>query len=391
MNIITLKKAKLIGDDLVEAATSWRRDLHQIPELCFKLYKTHEYIINLLDKWNIEYSTGYAETGIVVTIHGKKHGKTIAFRCDMDALPMVDESDSPWKSQHDGCSHACGHDGHMAITLAAIHHFATQRDFNGTIKVLFQPNEETGQGAKAMMKDGVYEDHPYSELFGFHNMPRLQDNTMQVRYGATTGAGETFVLSVTGKSGHSSVPHKCINPINVVSEIISRWHDITTNVHPDDTAVIAVCKLNSGSSMNGIPEKASAGGSMRYFEAHIADYMREEMHKVAQEICKKYGATHSLEFEIMCPATINTIDATKTVIECGKEIYGTENVVDNFPASPGGEDMSFFVTDQVKEVSLFMIGTKGENLHTTKFDFDDSCIKRAISMLINVAYHRLSK
>lgn len=380
----------LIAPQLAEQAISWRRDLHQIPELEFDLFKTQAYLMNLLDEWQISYDTGYAKTGLVVTIDGKEKGKTIAFRCDMDALPMEDKSGMPWASQHQGAAHTCGHDGHMATMLAVIKHLSEHRDFKGCIKVLFQPNEETGQGAKTMMKDGVYQQHPYSELFGFHNMPRLEDNTIQVRYGATTGGGEMFTLTVVGKSGHSSMPEKCINPINVTSDIVSQWNDITKNIDSNDMAVIAVCKMHSGASMNGIPDQALVGGTMRYFEADIADHMRQEMHRVAQKICEQYSATYELKFEIMCPPTVNTTDATHSVLECAKSLYGDENVIDDFPASPGGEDMQFFVADEVKEVCLFMIGTKGENLHTSGFDFDDTSLQKSASMLVNLAYYRLS-
>jgi len=380
-----------IDSSLVESATQWRRELHQIPELGFELHKTQKYITDLLNQWNVEYETGFGKTGLVVTVNGVERGKTIAFRCDMDALPMADESDAQWQSTHEGLAHACGHDGHMAITLAAIRHLVSHNDFKGTVKILFQPSEENGQGAKAMMKDGMYEKHPYQELYGFHNMPRHEDQTMHVRYGATTGAGEIFTLSIIGKSGHSSVPHKCINPICVASEIVTQWNGITSRINSDEMAVIAVCKLNSGTTINGIPDSALAGGTMRYFEAHIADYMQEEMHRIAKEVCEKYGATYDLLFEVLCPATINTQQATDTVIECAKGIFGEDNVVADTLASPGGEDMQFFVTANVTEVCWFMLGTKGTNLHTCSFDFDDTCIQSAASMIVNIVNQRLAK
>ncbi|MCG9555823.1 M20 family metallopeptidase [Vibrio sp. Isolate31] len=387
--MLTSTPVTLIDENLVNSAIEWRRELHQIPELCFDLYKTQQYLINLLKDWNVEYDLGYGKTGIVVTIQGNEAGKTIAFRCDMDALPMSDESGCEWSSTHDGAAHTCGHDGHMAITLAAIKHLHLNNNFKGTVKILFQPSEENGQGAKAMMKDGLYAKHPYTELYGFHNMPRLEDGTMQVRFGATTGAGEIFTLSIMGKSGHSSVPQKCINPITIASEIISHWDTITGDVHPSDMAIIAVCKLNSGSTMNGIPDSALAGGTMRYFEARVADYMREQMHQVAKLVCERYGATYDLLFEVLCPATINTQSATNTVIDCAEEIFGKENIVTNVPASPGGEDMQFFVTDKVTQACWFMLGTKGTNLHTSSFDFDDTSIRAAASMIVNITHQRL--
>jgi len=378
-----------IEETLINNAIEWRRELHQIPELRFDLYKTQQYLVNKLEEWGVDYDTGYANTGIVVTINGRKPGKTIAFRCDMDALPMADESGTPWQSQHEGCSHACGHDGHMAITLAAIYHLAENRDFNGCVKILFQPNEETGKGAKAMMDDGMYTAHPYSELYGFHNMPRLDDKTVQLRYGATTGAGESFSLSVKGKSGHSSVPHKCINPISVACEIVNEWDEITKGIK-DHMAIIATCKIHGGTAINGIPEQAHSAGTMRYFEAHIADFMKDEMRTIAEKTCRKYGASFDLSFEILCPATINTIPHTDTVIGCAQSIYGEQNVVTDVAASPGGEDMQFFVTDQVEGVCWFMVGTKGTNLHTSAFDFDDSSIFDSTSLLVDIALTRLS-
>lgn len=390
MTMLVSTPTTIIDENLVSAATQWRRDLHMIPELRFDLHKTQQYLIDLLTSWGVSYDLGYATTGIVVTIEGKAAGKTIAFRCDMDALPMDDESGETWASTHTGVAHSCGHDGHMAVTLAAIYHLTKNNGFNGTVKILFQPNEETGQGAKAMMKDGLYNDHPYTELYGFHNMPRLDDGTVQLRYGATTGAGEIYTLEVIGKSGHSSVPHKCINPIIITSEIISQWNTITSGVHKDDMAIIATCTMKSGSTPNGIPEQAFASGTMRYFEAHVADYMRDEMHRIAQLVCNKYDASYDLNFDILCPATINTHQATDSVIECANDLFGADNVIVGVPASAGGEDMQFFVTDKVVESCWFMIGTKGSNLHTSCFDFDDTSIQRSASMLVNIAYNRLT-
>ncbi|WED23669.1 M20 family metallopeptidase [Vibrio sp. JC009] len=387
--MLTVTETFTIDESLAQEAIQWRRDLHQIPELRFDLYKTQKYLINLLKGWGVEYETGYGNTGLVATIPGQKPGKVIAFRCDMDALPMDDESGKEWSSVHEGCSHSCGHDGHMAITLAAIKCLSDHNHFSGCVKILFQPNEETGQGAKAMMKDGLFKAHPYSELYGFHNMPRLEDRTVQLRYGATTGAGECFTLSVTGKSGHSSVPEKCINPISVACEIVNLWNEITSGIE-NNMAIIATCKLNSGTTINGIPETAQSGGTMRYFEAHIADYMRDKMHFIAQEVCLKYGASYELNFEILCPATVNTIEHTDSVIHCATDIYGTDSIVTDVAASPGGEDMQFFVTEDVEGVCWFMIGTKGTNLHTSAFDFDDTCLSDAASLLVSIARKRLS-
>lgn len=387
--MLTEIKPFVIDESLSKSAINWRHDLHQIPEQGFNLYKTQQYLINLLEDWGVEYETGYGKTGLVVTIHGQNSGNTIAFRCDIDALEIEDDSGKDWHSIHEGYAHACGHDGHMAITLAAIKALSEGNNFNGSVKFLFQPSEENGKGAKAMMEDGLFKAHRYSELYGFHNMPRLEDKTVQLRYGATTGAGECFTLSVTGKSGHSSVPEKCINPISVAGEIIGLWNEITSNIE-NDMAVIAICKCNSGTTFNGIPEQAELGGTMRYFEAHIADYMRDEMQSLAQKVCQKYGATYTLNFEILCPATVNTIEHSDSVIQCAQSIYGADHVITDVAASPGGEDMQFLVTDEVEGVCWFMIGTKGTNLHTSTFDFDDSSLSDAASLLVNIVRKRLS-
>jgi len=392
MTVLSATRVQLIDAALAEQASKWRQDLHQIPELQFDLHKTQKYLISLLDKWQLTYDLGYGSTGIVVTIDGQNAGKTIAFRCDMDALGMPDESGKPWASLHEGVSHSCGHDGHMAVTLAMIKHLKDNNNFNGTVKVLFQPNEETGQGAKAMMDDGLFAMHPYSELYGFHNMPRLDDGTVQMRYGATTGAGECFSITITGVSGHSSVPHKCVNPISVTGEVVNRWHSLVEeHIDPNEMAVIATCKLNSGSTFNGIPEIAVAGGTMRYFEAHVADQMREHMHRIAKEVCDQYGANYDLNYEVLCPATVNTTEHVDAVARCAAEIYGEENINTNVPASPGGEDMQFFVPQgSDMGVCWYMVGTKGTNLHTSEFDFDDTSIRNSASLMANIVYARLA-
>lgn len=384
--IIDKASKSFVKDDLINQAIEWRHELHRIPELKCDLPKTHQFICEQLKLLGVEYETGYANTGIVATIYGADVGENIlAFRCDMDALAMPDLSGSNWKSIHDGQAHACGHDGHMAMTLAMIKYLVENPYFSGVVKVLFQPSEENGQGAKMMVDDGLFEHHRFDKLFGFHNMPRLEAGTIQLRTGATTGGGECFTLKVKGISGHSSVPDKCINPIYVTTEIVNMWPDCIKS-HFDDGVmnVCATTKLHSGSTFNGIPETAEAGGTIRYFEPLVAEKMKKIMFDCAKMICDKYGASFELTYEILCPATINTQAEVEYVANLACDIYGFENVKSNVEASPGGEDMQWFVPNKNTGTCWFMIGTQGTNLHTSEFDFDDTSMKRAIDLLISI-------
>ncbi|MEB7742662.1 amidohydrolase, partial [Escherichia coli] len=226
----------------------WRHYLHQIPETGFDLKMTRQFIINKLNEWDINVDTRFGINGVVAIINGAQSGsRSIAFRIDMDALPQNDESKKEYASKNAGCSHACGHDGHITIGLAAARYLSQHRDFPGRVIFIFQPAEEIGQGARKMMEDGIFEAWPYDEIYGFHNMPRLPANTLALCHGAITGASDRFSLSVTGRGGHSSVPHLSINPVNLISQIITAWQSVISDSVPaTEMGVLCVTKVHAG-------------------------------------------------------------------------------------------------------------------------------------------------
>lgn len=371
--------------------TEWRQTLHSMPEVGFELHNTSQYVANKLESWAIRIDRSFGQTGVVGIIDGTLgEGRTIAYRADMDALPMQDQTGKPYASQNPGKSHACGHDGHMAMLLATARYYSENRNFRGRIIFLFQPAEEIGAGAKAMMKDGVFEKYPFDEVYGFHNMPRLPDNTISLRYGPITGAGEKFSLVVRGCSGHSSVPHKCVNPITISAKIITAWQSIVSECVPcSEMGVLAVTKIMSGEVFNSIPESAEAGGTIRYYQREVGDTMRRKMQLLASSIAEAYNAEAEVEFEVLCPATVNTHEQTDCVIEVAKQTVGADMLDTNVEPSPGGEDMAFFKKDDSVGACFFMIGSQGTNLHTCDFDFDDSIIPLGVTMLCRIAEQRL--
>ncbi|HAT1583558.1 TPA: amidohydrolase [Raoultella ornithinolytica] len=373
--------------------SQWRHDLHKIPETGFALTETSNYIANKLTEWNIVTDRRFGGSGVVGIIDGKQGpGRSIAFRAEMDALPMNDESGKAYASLHEGCSHACGHDGHMAIALATARYLVEHNDFAGRVIFLFQPAEEIGVGAMKMMDDGVFNTYPYEEVYGFHNMPRLPSKTLSLRYGPITGASDRFLLKVNGHSGHSSVPHLCINPITLMSQIITNWQSIVSECVPSaETGILSVTKINAGDTFNAIPEVSIAGGTIRYFEKNVGDILKNKMTSIAHGIASAYNSDVSLHFEQLCSATVNTKEQTDYVIDVARQTFGANRVDTQVLPSPGGEDMSFFKANESVGSCFFMIGSEGENLHTVHFDFDDTIIPLSVTMLVRIAQGRLNK
>ncbi|MCL6269745.1 amidohydrolase [Sansalvadorimonas sp. 2012CJ34-2] len=372
--------------------TSWRQDLHSFPEVGFDLHQTAQFVEDKLISWGIEVDRSFGKTGVVGILDGNLGpGRTIAYRADMDALPMQDNTGKPYASKFDGAAHACGHDGHTAMLLATARYLSEHRDFKGRVVFLFQPAEEIGAGARAMMEDGLFETYPFDEVYGFHNMPRLKENTVSLRYGPITGAGEKFSLKVSGSSGHSSVPHKCVNPITISAKIITAWQSIVTECIPSsEMCVLAVTKIQGGEVFNSIPESAEAGGTIRFYEKEVGNCLKRRMKQVAQSIADAYDAEAEVEFEVLCPATVNTTEHVDCVVDIAKQTVGANNVDTNVEPSPGGEDMAFFKKDDNVGACYFMIGSKGTNLHTCDFDFDDSIIPMGVTILCRIAQQRLN-
>lgn len=373
-----------LQSDLVQ----WRRQLHQHPELGFQERKTAAFVSEKLTQWGISHETGIAQTGIVAIIQGTSPGPTFAIRADMDALPIQEENQVPYRSQHDGVMHACGHDGHTAIALGTAYYLAQNRHLiQGAVKLIFQPAEEQPGGAKPMIEAGVLKNPDVDAIIGLHLWNNLPVGTVGVRSGPLMAAVEIFDCTIYGKGGHGAIPQQTIDPIVVGSNIIASLQSIISRqLDPLESGVVTVGKFQAGHTHNVIPNKATFGGTVRYFNPDLEGFFDERLEQHIAGLCQSYGATYELNYQRLYPPTINDsrmADLVRTVAET--VIDTPQGIVPNCQTM-GAEDMSFFL--QQVPGCYFFLGSANADAgldyphHHPRFDFDETVLSTGVEMFV---------
>lgn len=366
----------------------WRRHLHQRPELGFKEHLTGEFICQKLQEWGIEHQIGVAKTGILATIDSGKPGPVLAIRADLDALPIQELNDVPYRSIHNGVMHACGHDGHTAIALGTAHYLATHRqDFNGIVKIIFQPAEEGPGGAKPMIEAGVLKNPDVDAIIGLHLWNNLPLGTVGVRSGTLMAATERFNCTILGKGGHGGMPHQTVDSIVVAAQIINALQTIVArNINPIDSAVVTVGELNAGRAFNVIADTARMGGTVRYFNLAYQDYFAKRIEQVIAGICESHGANYEFNYNPLYPPLINDEKIADLVKSVAELLVETPAGVVPECQTMGGEDMSFFL--QEVPGCYFFLGSANadKNLayphHHPRFDFDETALGMGVEMFV---------
>jgi amidohydrolase len=368
-----------------------RRQIHQQPELGFKEQITAARIASKLTEWGISHQTGIAETGVVAVIQGQKPSlspRTLAIRADMDALPIQEANDVPYKSQHDGVMHACGHDGHTSIALMTAYYLSQHRDdFAGTVKIIFQPAEEGPGGAKPMIEAGVLKNPDVDAIIGLHLWNNLPLGTIGVRSGALMAAVERFSLTIQGKGGHGAMPHQTVDSIVLASQIVTALQTIVSrNVNPIDSAVVTVGQFNAGTAKNVIADTASLAGTVRYFNPNLADFFHHRIESIVAGICAAYGATYKLDYIKFYPPVINDEKITELVRSVAVDLVETPLGIVPECQTMGGEDMSFFL--QEVPGCYFFVGSANPDRslayphHHPRFDFDETALATGVEMFV---------
>lgn len=358
---------------------SWRQHLHQNPETAFEETNTADYIANLLTSWGVEYQRGLAKTGIVATIKGKKGASTraIGLRADIDALNIFEETNLPHASKIPGKMHACGHDGHTSMLLAAVKHLAETRDFDGTVYAIFQPAEENGGGGNVMVQEGFFDKFPCDAVFGMHNWPWLPLGKMAVCTGAASAAVDDFYVTLTGVGGHAALPHKTKDVIVCGAQIVSSLqHIVARTVDTIHRAVISVTNFNAGiGASNIIPESMQISGTIRTLDPQV----RADMERQFRQVVKSVAAAHDIQVDIKWhagyPPTINTPKESDFARTVAVDLVGEENV-EVFPPMMGGEDFAYFLE---KAPGNYIILGQGKTdndpgLHSPHYDFNDEAL-----------------
>jgi amidohydrolase len=363
--------------DVAEQAVLDRRHLHRHPELGFQEVETSKFVAERLRAHGLQVQTGIAQTGVVGTLRGGKPGKVVLLRADMDALPIDELNDVPYKSQVAGVMHACGHDSHTAMLLGVARLLAERKDeINGTIKFLFQPSEEVPPGgAKPMIEAGVLENPHVDAAFGVHIGQDLPVGTIGVCAGPTNAASDGFVATIKGIGGHAARPHGGVDPIVVAAQCISALQSLVSReVNPLRQAVITVGSLHAGTVANIIPEEAIMKATVRTFDEEVRQNLAERIPALIKGIAAAMRAEAEVQYRFGYPALVNDAAMTDLVREAAREVVGADKVVEREPGM-GGEDMAYFL--QNVPGCFFRIGSRNPERgliyghHHPRFDIDD--------------------
>ena len=366
----------------------WRRSLHRKPELGFREYLTAEFVAQKLQAWGIEHQTCIAQTGIVATIHSDRPGRVLAIRADMDALPIQEENQVSYRSQHDGIMHACGHDGHTAIALGTAYYLSQHRDqFTGTVKIIFQPAEEGPGGAKPMIAAGVLRNPAVDGIIGLHLWNNLPLGTVGVRSGALMAATELFRCTIRGKGGHGAIPQQTIDSIVVGAQIVNALQTIVArNINPIDAAVVTVGEFHAGTAHNVIADTAEIRGTVRYFNPTYESYFGQRMDQLIGGICQSHGADYDFDYWQLYPAVINHPEMAALVRSVAETVIESPLGVVPECQTMGGEDMSFFL--QAVPGCYFFLGSANAEKdlayphHHPRFNFDETALAMGVEIFV---------
>ena len=383
------------------AIATLRRDLHAHPELCFQERRTADVIARQLGEWGIPFHRGLGTTGIVAVLKQGTSNRAVGLRADMDALPMTEHNTFAHASRHAGKMHACGHDGHTAMLLAAAKHLAKHRNYDGTVYLVFQPAEEGGGGAREMIKDGLFERFPMEAIFGVHNWPGLEVGEFAIKNGPCFASSNEFRITIRGKGAHAAMPHLGLDPVPVACQMVQAFQTIITrNKRPIDAGVISVTMIHAGEATNVVPDSCEIQGTVRTFTLEVLDLIERRMQEIAQHTSAAFGASCTFDFRRNYPPTINHPAETAFVRGVMSDLVGADRVLE-FEPTMGAEDFSYFL--QACPGAYFVIGNgdgthraSGHGLgpcmlHNPSYDFNDELIPLGATLWVRLAERWLAR
>jgi amidohydrolase len=379
------EKIAEMKDWLVET----RRTIHMNPELGFEEVETSRLIAGYLDKFGLQVKTGMAKTGVIGLLKGGKPGKTVAIRADMDALPMEEANQVPYRSKVKGKMHACGHDGHVTILLGVARLFSSLADqVQGNIKWVFQPAEEGGGGGRVLTEEGVLENPKVDAIFGAHLFPDLQIGRVGIHEKEGLAATDRFVIKMIGSGAHGAYPHLSRDPIAAVGHLITQIHTIVSrSISPLDSAVITIGKVGGGTAFNIIPDEAEILGTVRSLSQKVRGELKSRMEQVTQGVAKSFGMDYGFDFQYGYPALINDPEMSRLVAAACAKGIGKENVEFLRP-SMGGEDFAYYL--EKVPGSFFRLGCRNEAkgivnpFHSSRFDIDEDVLPFGVEMFTRI-------
>lgn len=374
--------------------TRWRRDIHAHPELGFEESRTAAIVAEKLRQFGCEVHTGIGRTGVVGVLRAGNGSRKIGLRADMDALPIHEANGFEHRSQHAGRMHACGHDGHTTMLLAAARYLAETRRFDGTVHFIFQPAEEGQGGAQAMIADGLFERFPCDAVFGMHNRPGLGLGRFAVRSGPMMAGGAFFDVDITGKGAHGARPETGVDSVLVAAHLTTALQAIVArNVPPVQTAVVSVTMIHAGDAYNVIPQTARLSGTVRAFSREVMSTVEQSMKRIAEGVTKAFGARCEVDFRVIYSPTVNNAEAADFAAKICAEVVGVENVDRNPPLIMASEDFSFML--EKVPGCYFNIGNgAGEGsceVHNPGYDFNDEALPLGATVFARIVETRLGR
>ena len=381
--------------DLQPDIQAWRRDIHEHPELLYEVHRTAALVADRLREFGCDgVISGIGRTGVVGIIKGSKRAgpggvKVIGLRADMDALPIEEATNLPYASKTKGLMHACGHDGHTAMLLGAARYLAETRNFAGEAVVIFQPAEEGGAGAVAMIKDGLMDRFGIEQVYGMHNGPGIPVGSFAIRPGPIMAGGDAVFINIEGKGGHAARPHKCIDSVLVGAQLISALQSIVSrSVDPLESAVISICEFHAGNARNVIPQTAVLTGTVRTLDDDVRKLVERRVREVVAGVAQMTGATIELTYNRGYPVTNNHLRETDVAVRAARDVAGDANVSEMAPLM-AGEDFAFML-EQRPGALIFCGNGDSAGLHHPAYNFNDEAIVFGTSYWIKLVENTLA-
>jgi amidohydrolase len=383
------------------AIAAIRRDIHAHPELCFQEVRTADVVAQKLTEWGIPIHRGLGTTGVVGIVKHGTGSRAVGLRADMDALPMQEFNTFSHASKHQGKMHACGHDGHVAMLLAAAQHLAKNRNFDGTVYLIFQPAEEGGGGAREMIKDGLFEQFPMEAVFGMHNWPGPQVGRFAVSAGPVMASTSEFKITIHGKGSHAAMPHNGIDPVPIACEMVQAFQTIVSrNKKPVDAGVVSVTMIHAGEATNVVPDSCELQGTVRTFTHEVLDLIERRMKQIAEHVSAAHDAACDFQFVRNYPPTVNSAAETEFARQVMASIVGPDNVELQEPTM-GAEDFAYMLQAKPGAYCFIANGDGSHRemghgggpcmLHNPSYDFNDDLIPLGATYWVRLAEAWLSK
>ncbi len=372
--------------------TAIRHDIHAHPELGLQEHRTADLVARTLEAWGIETHRGIGGTGVVGVLRaGNGHGR-IGLRADMDALPIEEATHLPYASQTPGVMHACGHDGHTTMLLGAARYLAETRDFSGTVHLIFQPGEEGVGGARAMLRDGLFERFPCDTIYAMHNAPGMKLGRFGITPGVAMAGGAFFDIEITGKGAHGARPDVSVDPVLVACHLGAALQSIVSrNVPPRETAVLSVTRIAAGDAYNVIPECARMSGTARTMKRETMNLIEQGLARVASNVAAAFGAAASVDFRLIFAPLVNDVAATREIADAAAELVGEDRVDRDKPPASASEDFSFML-EQVPGAYINLgNGEQSAPVHNPAYNFNDEAIPYGSALLARLVERTLPR